>query len=66
MAVASAKQLPVSTLIPWYDIDRAEDLEKLRQEIAFLKRSTPELVPIRVANALPDFDDAEYTLDPDF
>ena len=49
-----------------HDIDRNEDLEKLRQEIAYLKRSTPELVPMRVAAALPDLADAEYSLDTDF
>lgn len=63
---ATSLQASVSTLIPWYDIDRAEDLDKLRQEIAYLKRSAPELVPMRVADALPEFDDAEYTLDSDF
>lgn len=66
MNVAQAKELPVSTLIRWYDIDRNEDLEKLRQEIAYLKRSDPDLVPSRVAAALPDFSDTEYSLDPDF
>ncbi len=66
LKVANAKKLPVSTLIPWYDIDRVEDLDKLRQEISYLKRSAPELVPIRVAAALPNFDDSEYTLDSDF
>ena len=66
MSVVRAKDLSVSQLIRWYDIDRSEDLEKLRQEIAFMKRSNPDLVPIRVAAALPDFTDAEYSLDPDF
>jgi hypothetical protein len=40
-------------LIPWYDIDRGEDLEKLRQEVAYLTRARPELVPKRVAAMLP-------------
>lgn len=53
-------------LIPWYDIDRSDDLEKLRQEIAYLKRSAPGLVPVRVAAALPDVEDSEYSLDTDF
>lgn len=66
MAIVKEHNVTASTLIPWYDIDRSEDLDKLRQEIAFLKRSAPELVPIRVAAALPDFEDAEYTLDSDF
>ena len=66
MNVVKARKISVSTLIRWYDIDRSEDLEKLRQEIAYLKRSVPELVPIRVAAALPDFTNAEYSLDSDF
>jgi hypothetical protein len=66
LQIAKDRNLAVSTLIPWYDIDRGEDLDKLRQEIAYLKRSAPELVPMRVAAALPDFDDSEYTLDSDF
>jgi rSAM/selenodomain-associated transferase 1 len=66
MKILTAGNIPVSKLIPWYDIDRGEDLDKLRQEIAYLKRSAPELVPSRVAAALPDFEDAEYTLDSDF
>lgn len=39
-------------LIPWYDVDRGEDLEKLRQEVDYLARFRPELVPARVAAAL--------------
>lgn len=66
MNTVRAKELPVSTLIPWYDIDRSEDLQKLRQEIAYLKRSAPELVPTRVAAALPDLDEDEFRLDTDF
>lgn len=66
MNIVKAKELPVSTLIPWYDIDRNEDLQKLRQEIAYLKRSAPELVPIRVAAALPALDEDEFRLDTDF
>lgn len=54
-------------LVPWYDIDRGDDLTKLRQEIAFLKRSTPELVPIRVAALLPDATgEAQVSVDTDF
>lgn len=49
-------------LIPWYDIDRGEDLIKLHAEIAYLKRTEPALVPERVAAALPDVEN-EYTLD---
>lgn len=66
LSVLEGKKVPYATLIRWYDIDRSEDLDKLRQEIAFLKRSAPELVPTRVAAALPDFEDAEYSLDADF
>lgn len=66
MGIIKARKISVSTLIRWYDIDRGEDLEKLRQEIAYMKRSAPELVPIRVAAALPDLADAEYSLDTDF
>ena len=60
------QRLAYSLLIRWYDIDRSEDVEKLRQEIAFMKRSDPELVPTRVAAALPDFEDAEFSLDSEF
>lgn len=64
--ILKRRDIPYTTLIPWYDIDRAEDLEKLRQEIAYLKRSDPGLVPLRVAAALPDLDGSEYSLDTDF
>ena len=40
-------------LVPWYDVDRSEDLSKLREEIEYLKRSAPELIPRRVATVLP-------------
>jgi uncharacterized protein len=53
-------------LVPWYDIDRAQDLEKLRQELVYLSRNHPELVPRRVAAALPASSDNEYSLGPDF
>lgn len=53
-------------LVPWYDIDRAQDLEKLRQELVYLSRYHPELVPRRVAAALPASSDNEYSLGPDF
>jgi len=66
MNVVKARKISVSTLIRWYDIDRSEDLEKLRQEIAYLQRSMPELVPVRVAAALPDLADSEFSLDADF
>ena len=66
MNVVKARKISVSTLIRWYDIDRGEDLDKLRQEIAYLKRSTPELVPIRVAAALPDLEEEQFSLDSDF
>lgn len=61
------RKIAVDTLIKWYDIDCGEDLDKLRQEIAFLKRSAPELIPIRVAAAIPaDGGDTEYAIDTDF
>lgn len=66
MSILKASELPVSTLIPWYDIDRSEDLDKLREEIAYLQRAAPELVPVRVASALPERDEAEFRLDTDF
>lgn len=53
-------------LIPWYDIDRGEDLDKLRQEIAYMRRSSPDIVPQRVAAALPAHTIPDYSLDPDF
>ncbi len=65
-AVLVEKKLDFATLIPWYDIDRSKDLEKLRQEIGYLKRSAPDLVPVRVAAALPGSDAPEFTLDQDF
>ena len=65
-AVLVGKQLDFATLIPWYDIDRSKDLEKLRQEIGYLKRSAPDLVPARVAAALPSSEAPEFTFDRDF
>jgi len=65
MNIVKARKISVSTLIRWYDIDRSEDLEKLRQEIAYLQRSMPELVPVRVAAALPDLADSDFSLDAD-
>jgi uncharacterized protein len=53
-------------LVPWYDVDRAPDIEKIRQEIRYLERSHPELVPRRVLAALPAPTDAEYSLGPEF
>lgn len=54
-------------LIPWYDVDRSEDLVKLRQEIGYLSRARPELVPRRVAAMLPGpAEPDEYSLGPDF
>lgn len=47
-------------LVPWYDVDRAEDLERLREEVFYLERARPELVPRRVAQLLgrpSDLDD---------
>jgi rSAM/selenodomain-associated transferase 1 len=53
-------------LVPWYDVDRPADLDKLREEIAFLARAHPELVPRRTAAALPDLEDSDYSLGPEF
>jgi hypothetical protein len=53
-------------LVPWYDVDRPPDLEKLREEIAFLGRARPELVPRRTAAVLPDLEDSDYSLGPEF
>jgi rSAM/selenodomain-associated transferase 1 len=53
-------------LVPWYDVDRPPDLEKLREEIAFLRRAHPELVPRRTVAALPDLEDSDYSLGPEF
>ena len=65
-AVLTGKKLDFATLIPWYDIDRSKDLEKLRQEIGYLKRAAPDLVPVRVAAALPSSEAPEFTFDRDF
>ncbi len=53
-------------LAPWYDVDLARDLEKLREEIGFLARTRPELVPRRTAEALPELEVSEFTLGPEF
>ncbi len=53
-------------LVPWYDVDRPRDLEKLREEIVFLKRAHPELVPHRTTAALPEMEDSDYSLGPEF
>jgi hypothetical protein len=53
-------------LVPWYDVDRARDLERLREEIVYLQRSHPELLPRRVMEVLPDAGASEYTLGPEF
>jgi len=53
-------------LVPWYDVDRPRDLEKLREEIRYLQRAHPDLVPRRAAAALPDLDDSEFSLGPEF
>jgi hypothetical protein len=53
-------------LPPWYDVDLPKDLERLREEIGFLKRSHPELVPKRTAAALPHGEESEYSLGPEF
>ena len=53
-------------LVPWYDVDRPRDMEKLREEIGYLQRSRPDLVPRRTAAALPELDDSEFSLGPEF
>ena len=53
-------------LVPWYDVDRPRDLEKLREEIRYLQRAHPELVPRRAAAAMPEVEDSEFTLGPEF
>jgi hypothetical protein len=47
-------------------VDRPPDLEKLREEIAFLTRAHPELVPRRTAATLPEIEDTDYSLGPEF
>ena len=61
-AVLREKGLGFELLVPWYDIDRGEDLVKLHSEIEYLKRNSPALVPKRVAAVLPDVEN-EYTFD---
>jgi uncharacterized protein len=51
-------------LVPWYDIDRPDDLDRLREEIGYLRRAHPALVPRRVSEMLPNVEDAEFTLGP--
>jgi rSAM/selenodomain-associated transferase 1 len=57
---------PYHLLVPWYDVDRPPDLEKLREEIVFLRRAHPELVPRRTAAVLPEPEDSDYSLGPEF
>jgi rSAM/selenodomain-associated transferase 1 len=40
-------------LVPWYDVDRPPDLERLREEIRYLRRVRPALVPRRTEASLP-------------
>jgi uncharacterized protein len=53
-------------LVPWYDVDRAQDLETIREEILYLERSHPALVPRRVLASLPAPSETEYSLGPEF
>lgn len=46
-----------SMLIEWYDIDTAEDLARLREEVTFISRNHPAQVPNRVVEALSDLAD---------
>ncbi len=48
-----SESIAYDLLIEWYDVDRGEDLERLRKEITYLARTTPRAVPRRVAAALP-------------
>jgi rSAM/selenodomain-associated transferase 1 len=48
-------------LVPWYDVDRADDLDRLREEIGYLRRAHPRLVPRRVSEMLPEVEDAELS-----
>jgi rSAM/selenodomain-associated transferase 1 len=41
-------------LIDWYDVDRDEDLVRLREEIMFFEREAPEKIPRRVQAVLPE------------
>jgi rSAM/selenodomain-associated transferase 1 len=43
-----------SLLIEWYDIDTAEDLARLREEITYISRNHPAQIPNRVVEALSD------------
>ena len=46
-------------LVPWYDVDRPDDLERLREEIGYLRRAHPALVPRRVTEALPGVENGD-------
>jgi rSAM/selenodomain-associated transferase 1 len=48
-------------LVPWYDVDRPDDLDRLREEIEYLRRAQPRLVPRRVAEALPEIEEEELS-----
>jgi uncharacterized protein len=53
-------------LVPWYDVDRPRDLARLREEIGYLRRARPDLVPRRTAAALPEPEDGELSLGREF
>jgi rSAM/selenodomain-associated transferase 1 len=57
--------LTYKLLVPWYDVDRPRDMEKLREEIDYLRRAHPELVPRRTAALLPALEDSELSLGPE-
>ncbi len=46
-------------LVPWYDIDRPPDLDRLREEIGYLRRAHPKLVPRRLAEMLPESENSD-------
>jgi rSAM/selenodomain-associated transferase 1 len=53
IAALDREDISYRRLPAWYDIDRDEDLRKLRSEIDYLKRRSSPYVPRRVDEALP-------------
>jgi rSAM/selenodomain-associated transferase 1 len=52
---------PYHVLVPWYDVDRPDDLDRLREEVGYLRRAHPRLVPRRVTELLPESEEAEFS-----
>jgi hypothetical protein len=42
-------------------VDRPDDLDRLREEVGYLRRAHPRLVPRRVTELLPESEEAEFS-----